>query len=524
MIKNLLRLLILTVLVGACKKDFTEIGYDTVNDAKFSFHQYQVQHLRFYNRQVEAVKSIGQPLVGLGVYRHPAYGLTTADLRITFGTTTDLESEHFLQADSILFVELRIPFFSKKNKELSTDEDPVYDVDSIFGHFPIDLKVYYNNYYFFPYDPEQDLHRSPSYFSDFDFSPLNGTLLYADHTFEPDLGYFVDTIPRAAGLSDLDIDESVRTTMSKDTVGPMFHVPLDTAFFRQMIFDRAGDPVLTDPTLFKSYFRGLYIETSPLSAFGTYMLMKPQIYLVLAYRYKFTNNNGTPDDESDDYEDHAYEEILLPGIIHVNTYRNEFYPQVAQAIQQPDRQNGADKVYVKGAAGSMGLLEMFNSTELYRLRNNNWLINQAELRLYVDETEMHDVPESQQPARLFLYKYDYRQPIADLDPFLPDGGKVDLNKLVATYDGTLHKDTVNRRSYYQFNITRHIKNILRKDSSNVRLGVRMVTDLPGFLSQLDLRHDPDAYQPFGTVLQGNLSGDRPVELIIYYTKPEDEEN
>jgi len=165
---------------------------------------------------------------------------------------------------------------------------------------------------------------------------------------------------------------------------------------------------------------------------------------------------------------------------------------------------------------------MFNSTELYRLRNNNWLINQAELRLYVDETEMHDVPESQQPARLFLYKYDYRQPIADLDPFLPDGGKVDLNKLVATYDGMLHKDTVNRRSYYQFNITRHIKNILRKDSSNVRLGVRMVTDLPGFLSQLDLRHDPDAYQPFGTVLQGNLSGDRPVELIIYYTKPEDE--
>jgi len=523
MTKHIVRLLLLMLMMGACKKDFTEVGYDMVNDQKFTFNSYKVQNIKFYSHAVDSVKSIAQPLVGLGVYKQPAYGLTEANLRLTFGTSTDFDSDHFKQADSILFVELRIPYFSEKNEELSTDTEPIYDVDSIYGFFPFDLKVYYNNFYFFPYDPKEGLRKAPSYYSNFDFEPNNGELLYHNHTFLPDLGFFVDTLARASGIDNLDIADDVRTNITNDTVGPMFHIRLDTTFFREKFFDHAGEDILTDPTLFQSYFRGFYLKSEALGDDGTFMLMNPQVYLVLAYRYTFTNDNDTPDDESDDYEDHAYEEILLPGLIHVNTYNNLFYDMVDQQIHTPDVQNGAQKVYIKGDGGSMGMLRLFNSTELYELRNNKWMINEALLRFYVDETEMSDIPDEEQPQQLFIYKYDYRQPISDLNMILDDGTQVDPNSIIATYNGFLFTDSTTMKKYYEFNITRHIKDVLRKDSSNVRLGIRVAPKLNDFLQNINFIVDPDAYVPFGTVVKGNLAAEDPVELIIYYTEPKEED-
>ncbi len=520
---KLIRFIILFLFLSACKKEFSEVGNNIIKDPDYQFEVYKARNIKFYSHPVEHVKSVGQPLVGLGVYKHPAYGLTEANLRLTFLPSSSFDSEHFRNADSILFVQLRIPFFSEKDEEQSTDSDPVYKVDSVFGHLPFDLKAYYNNYYFFPYDPQSGFTRPPSYYSDFPFENYNGDLLYENSTFEPDLTYFVDTIPRATGLDDYEIPEDVKGTIRTDTVGPMFYINLDTAFFRQKIFNHAGEPVLTNSDLFQSHFRGLYLTADAIGNDGTFMLFDAgQAYLVLAYRYRFTNNNGTPDDTSDDYPDTAYEEIILWGNMKVNTYHNLFYPSVQQQITAADRVNGEEKVYVKGDAGSMGILELFDSRELYELRNNNWLINQANLRIYVDENEMAGIREEHRPSRMFMYKYDYQQPIADLDPVLDDGSQVDYSVILDAYNGRLTRDSVSGKSYYEFNITRQIKNVLRKDSSNVRLGIRMVQDLGAFLQGINQLVDPDAYLPFGTVLKGNRATEDPVELRIYYTKPEEE--
>ncbi len=522
MIKRILFFLTAALMLAACKKEFSEVGADLTNPSFYRFEMYSAPHVKFYSNPVARVKAEGQSLVAIGVYKHPAYGTTEADLKITFNNSEGFASENFLNADSILFVQLRIPFFSKKDEDQSTDDTPVYKVDSVFGSGPIKLSAYYNNYYLFPYDPNSGFIRSRSYYSDFNFMQHNTDLLYQNNHFVPDLAFFVDTIPLNTAFDDLELPEEIKTGLRKDTIGPQFHINLDTTFFRQKIFDKAGQPLITDNNLFQTYFRGLYIHAEADGTSGGMMLLDgSKVYLLLAYRYSFINKNGTPDDPSDDYMDHGYEKILLTGRIKVNVYRNHFYPGVEQAITSADPQTGQEKVYLKGDAGSMGMLRLFDPQELYQLRTNNWIINQANLRFYVDETEMNDVPDAQHPKTLFLYKYDYRTPVTDLSPQLENGQKVDVSEMLKVYDGGLHEDSVTHLKYYNVNITRTVKEILRKDSANVRLGVRITNDLSGFISSINRKEDPDADTPFGTVLKGNLAADHPVELRIYYTEPQE---
>ncbi len=522
MIKRFILFFTVAVALTACKKEFSEVGADLTNPSFYRFEMYSAPNIKFYSHPVDRVKAVGQSLVAIGVYKHPAFGKTEADVKITFRTSEGFSSEHFMNADSILYVQLRIPFFSKKDEEQSTDDLPVYKVDSVFGSGPIKLEAYYNNYYLFPYDPNTGFTTNRQYYSDFNFMQHNTDLLYQNNQFVPDLAFFVDTIPLNVAIDDeLDIPEEVKTGLRKDTIGPQFYINLDTTFFRHKIFDKAGQPQLTDQNLFETYFRGLYIHTEAVGSAGGMMLLDgAKVYLILAYRYSFVNNNGTQDDPSDDYVDHGYEKILLFGRMKVNVYRNDFYPGVRQAITSADPQTGQEKVYLKGDAGSMGMLQLFGPQELYELRNNDWIINQANLRFYVDETEMQDVPDAQHPKMLFLYKYDYRQPVSDLNPQLENGQTLDMTKVLEVYDGTLHEDSVTHQKYYNINITRTVKEILRKDSVNVRLGVRVTNDLIGFLSAINQLKDPDASTPFGTVLKGNLAADHPVELRIYYTEPQ----
>jgi hypothetical protein len=242
----------------------------------------------------------------------------------------------------------------------------------------------------------------------------------------------------------------------------------------------------------------------------------------MAYRYVFMNPNGTPDDPSDDYPDHAYEKVILTASTVINLYKNNFYPSVEQKITNSDRANGEDKLYVKGQAASMGVIELFNPTELYELRNNNWLINQANLRLYADEYEMAGIDSIEYPQQLYLYKKESNSKLSDLSLELEDGTPVDQDKILSVYNGRLAKDEETGKYYYEFNITRHIKEVLRKDSANVKLALRASEKLTNFLTNPNPYKAPDATIPFGVVLKGNRAATDQVELRIYYTEPEDD--
>jgi hypothetical protein len=509
---------IMLILTAGCKKEFSKAGYNLPKNENFQFKIHKARVIS-YNHPVEKVFSANQPLISLGVYRHPAFGLSEADLLINFNSSEAFNSLHFRNADSILFVELRIPFFSEKNQELSTANDPVYDVDSVFGNHAMKIKAYESGYYIFPYDPDNNFQTPLTVYSNFDFLSHTRNLLAEENHFLPDFGYIIDTLQ---ANSDVDVpDTEVKETASKDTLPPHFVLKLDTTFFRNKFFNQAGRAVLTNPELFKNYFRGIYLHVQNINDDGALMLMQNgKIQLVIAYRYTFINNNQTPNDPSDDFQDHAYEEIILHGTSSINIFRNAFYPQVQQKITQSDSLNGEEKLYVKGEAGSMAIFKLFSPTELYELRNNNWLINQVDLRIYVDETEMTGIPEEQLPKRLYLYNFDNNIPLTDLKQ--PDYTNVEFQELSSVYDGELKTDEETGKRYYDFNITRHIKNVLRKDSANVRLGLRVISNLEDFIVKYKQYTSPDAYNPFGTVLRGNRSNEDAVELRIYYTEPGEE--
>ena len=84
---------------------------------------------------------------------------------------------------------------------------------------------------------------------------------------------------------------------------------------------------------------------------------------------------------------------------------------------------------------------------------------------------------------------------------------------------------------YKIRITDHIKNLIRNDSTNVRLGLVVTetitnvgfTKLKTPIGIIDKIPTMSALSPLGTVLYGSHSSvadDKRLKLEIYYTKPD----
>ena len=101
-----------------------------------------------------------------------------------------------------------------------------------------------------------------------------------------------------------------------------------------------------------------------------------------------------------------------------------------------------------------------------------------------------------------------------------------------TFRGILTKDA-SRKSYYKFRITNHVRNLLTKDSTNVKLGLVVTENISNITSAKLatatswVRQIPQAsvMNPLGVVLFGNNipatdpNYDKRLKLEIYYTKP-----
>jgi hypothetical protein len=228
----------------------------------------------------------------------------------------------------------------------------------------------------------------------------------------------------------------------------------------------------------------------------------------------FIQVNFTYEQEDDNGDiDTLYKEMKLKLTAPmVNNYVNNLTPEAQTALNNSDMINGDEQIYVKGDAGSEAVIQLFNNQQLHQLRTSDWMINQAELYLYVDKDASEEM--LTETKRLFLYDYDNQKPLVDIYAY--ENTDNDFN----AYDGYLQEDD-NGEKYYKFGITRHIRNIIKKDSTNVKLGLRVTDFIKTTLKEKDLFKDPDAYNPSGIILFGNqtVSGKKPM-LKIYYTDPE----
>lgn len=512
--KSLIIILLLLMINVSCKKDFTTVGNQLIDNPYFKGKLYEDGLVKIYDQSIDKVYATNSgnengnnlQTPAIGIYKDDVFGTLKADLVTTLSQDLAIFNEDFENVQ-ILDARLMIPYFSTTEKD---GENTIYKLDSVYNDQPFQIKIYEINYLLESFDPNTNLETHQKYFSDFDFTPFKNQIIGDTIGFTTSNEPIYNYKRNEDGTYELDDNNN---PIVNDSLPPHLVVHLDKNFFQQKIFDHLGEDILTSSNLFKDYFRGIYIEAIPENNDGTYIMFNSgEGKIQVDFTYEKTDDNGTPNDPSDDTTKTIYKEMTLSfEMPNINIYNNTLTTGVQNSLNTSDPINGDAKIYIKGNAVSEAIIQLFDDQQLYELRNNNWLINQAELHIYVDQNISNQLLTEAQ--RLLLYNYDDQYVLADI--LAPENFENGYRE----YDGKIHTDD-NGDKYYKFGITRHIRNVINNDSTNVKLGLRVTTHIPEFLKINNLFLDPDAYNPSGIILNGNLSGTKPPVLKIYYSEPE----
>ena len=456
-----------------------------------------------YNEKISPVQSENLPVNALGIYDNPAFGKTTANfatqltlatLNPTIGSNPKIES-----------VYLDVPYFSTK---LTTDANgsSTYKLDSIYGdsNSKIKLSIYESGI-----DMDKDGKEKVYYSNQNDvFDKYKNVKLNDDLDKSQNDEFFFD--PKEQVTVTKDADNKPITTYS----APGMHLKLNTVFFQDKIFDKIPSGTLSDQDVFDKYFRGLYfkVEQSGTDKGSLAMINFKKGTITIKYKEDSSTTPVTRVDKTLILNMSSGFTASLLTDINKTEYQT--------ATDKPNTVLGDPKLYLKGGEGSMAVINLFNKGELNKIRTEGWLINQANLVFNIDANTMKDSPE---PERLYLY--DYTNSTTILDYYL---GLSTTNKNTSKYlyGGLIARDatTEKRGVSYTFNITNHIRNLVKNNAVNVKLGLVVTEDINIAEMSSSTSKVPKAsvMNPLGTILYGSNLPDtdsKRLQLKIYYTKP-----
>jgi hypothetical protein len=520
--------------ITSCEQDLENIGVDLVGEKPFSVGDSIIDIIAYSesidSSRVDNNESNFQPLYLLGVNQDPDFGFIKSSLI----------SQLFLPSGGVEFgdnatiddVVLDIPYFATRDGlqdaidpetgEPILDENdnviqvPNFQLDSIFGNKsqefemtvhelgtflnildPVDptkVKTYYSNRNF---DLKEQL------FSDTFIPNKNDTVLYIDRE-QIIIGEDEDGNP----IHEID-------TIKVDNLNPSMKFRLNNEIFKEKFIDHDDPNDFANNDNFVKYFRGLYIDANGMD--GALMNLQPNTASVTIY---YTNDTTQNEDETEDLNNNGVtgeqgvivrtKQIMKFNFGFVRTgkyFRDYAGTPVFNALMNPDKINGEQKLFVQGASGSQVVLDMLSDEDLEVLRNKNWLINEANLTIYIDG-EQDDVPQ-----RLFLYNYDQNSILDDLfNPrFGPD-----------VFGGKLEYDSDGKPEKYKFRITKYILEVLKSENpiniSKLAIKNFVATDLPNF-ALLDTLVKDFNWIPKDVILHGNLpkTNDKRIKLEIFYS-------
>jgi len=521
--KNVAIVVLLLSCFVACDKDFISIESDIINNDNAT--HFDVSNIRFnavtYTKKLDPVQTNNMPANFLGIYNDPVYGTTTANMVTQISKETNpREFGENLVMDSVV---LTIPYFSKA-VSTTDDGDTIYELDSIFGTSPIKLTVYENNYFLRSYDPNSNIDSPQKYYSDGSTGSdqISSSLLEGELLTEVN-----DFVPSEKEIKLFDDSDSLI-----DRLAPSLRIKLDPDFWYHKIIEKEGEPELSNANNFMNYFRGIYIKAEAIGADGTMMLLN----------FGAANANITMYYTIDS----VTQENLREGRTYVFTFsgnRVNFISEPSIAILNGNADTGDEKLYLKGGQGSLAVVNLFDGLiqdpdtgldvpqlDYFRSKNGKWLINEANLVFYVDQASVTGLDE---PDRIYLYNLENGTPLldyyADIDNNInPVDSKINhLGKLERVDD---EPDGLGIK--YRLKLTNHIINILSNDSTNVKLGLAVSSNvnLESQYSQPDVLTSDNLVNkapmssvvtPKGTVLIGNNTTDneKKVSLEIFYTEP-----
>ncbi|MGY0391416.1 DUF4270 domain-containing protein [Bizionia sp. KMM 8389] len=519
----------------ACEKDFSTIESDIEGIKDFTTNGRLIS-ATMYDQKLEPVQTNSLSSNLLGVYTDNVYGKTTASIvSQVVPTSFDFSFGEDPQVES---VKLIVPFFSTVD-DTDDDGNSVYSLDSIYGaNQSIKLSIYENTYFLRDYDPSTDQVEPQKFYSNanetINFNNYTGKVFYTNDTYLPDSTPIIEyEIDEETGEDDLDQEIS--------RSAPGLEADLDNSdnFWDNLFFFNTEDPEshteLSNANNFKNYFRGLYFKAEELGTAGHMALMD---FANASIVITFSTDISDEDDDTTEERDERTITMTFTGNT-LNTIENSAAVEniIDNATATTDMVNGDESVYIKGGEGSFGVIDLFtgdmldddgntvSTLEYFKSKKDKWLINEANLTLYVNQNVVNN--SGQEPERIILYDLNNNTPIVDyyLDPTVTTTDPLNSR--------TYHSSRVKRGDSdeglrYKIRLTEHVNNVLLRDSTNLKLGVYVTSNInlqtnAGLLNVLD-RKAPNGsvLSPRGTVLYGsnpNVPEDSKLEFKIFYTEP-----
>lgn len=528
---KLFLLLVSILLFVSCDKDYNEIGDALIGENHFDLSK-ENYNVVAYNQKITPIQSDNLPINALGIYDNPAFGKTTANFatQVTLASLNPTINPALNPVIDSVYID--VPYFVDSKTTPITTGGNTYELDSIYGakNAKIKLSIYESTRNMQKQTGvEQIFYTNQN--TEFDGYKIGSRLndLVTSENEQND-AFFFNSAQRILTTKDA-TDKKTYTYLP-----PGMRLKLNNTFFKEKILNAPAGSLATDD-VFKDYFRGLYfkVEQSGTDPGSLAMINFAKGTITIKYKEDKSVTDATRVEKTIILNLTGYTASLLEQS-NTNT-------EYDKATTKPNMDLEADKLYLKGGEGSLAVLELFGpdndnngvADELEAIRNNGWLINEANLVFNIDGSAMAN---SYEPDRIYLYDFTNNLPI--LDYFL-DGSaavKPKMSKLV--FNGNINRDPASvekpkRGLTYKIRITNHIRNLVKnKDSKNVKLGVVVTEDIA--ISNFNLLRTPivtpafsfsaapkaSVMNPLGTILYGGKSTvplDKRLKLEIYYTKP-----
>lgn len=518
----------------ACDKDFASLDSDVINpDNAINFSTDVEEYpIITYNHEIGPVRTNGLSSYLLGYSFDPVFGASTSNFVSQISPSVfDPTFGDNIVLDSVI---LTVPYFSRL---IETDSigNGTYEIDSIFGNTPIKLSIFENNYFLKDFDPNSEFSDKQKYFSNRSTSETN---FISPSELEGELFYENDQfLPRKEEIILTVIDTTTNEPLISNRLAPAIRINLydpdeNDTFWQNLIFDKEGEPELSNLNNFLNYFRGIYFKVEAADINGTLMMLNfssADANITLYY----TSDVETETDTDTEATQEAGTYILNFIGNQVNFFDNNFFP-----IPTGDEINGDEKLFLKGGEGFMAIINLFNgddegnSPEFEEFKNNynengtvKRLINEAYLEFYVDQTTV----QSQEPDRLYIF--DLNNNITLIDYVFDQSVNETTTKLDHLVPlQRVDDDPDGQGIKYKIRIIQHLNNLAFKDSTNVKLGLVVTTNVAS-INNFELQDQTGILKSLvsgeilstrSTVLHGNNTPnqDKKVTFKIYYTEPD----
>lgn len=500
----------LFTIILSCEEEFTDVESNVITNTKFSTDAISVDVLT-ENSPLERIQSdnisrqIAQYL--LGVQANSDYEKIEASIvsQISIPTTLSVLDGLVYGSDTTVVTKIDTVFLKLPYQVTLNSDGDKFEIDSVFGDKskPFNLNIYRSNTYINVFNPA-DPSKINSFYSDAVFEKT-GTILNSEFNFpfipnENDTMFVVKRRLFDDTIATNDTIKLFNSTASTIPV-PFARIPLDEEAFKELFLDKYETGEFASQDAFNDYFRGIIIEATGNEG------------SLISFNFNNTNTTLIPS-----LEVFYTNTLVKSGSVVLDTIsKNNSFPLTGFKINTFKME---DRVYpvnneikIQGTAGSEGSITLFDQTKIDELKANNWLINDATLTFYINQS----ADTSHVPDRLYLYKSDKNV----LSPSFSQIKDATSEGAFGGIGGFLSRDANGKKEKYTFKITDYISDILNGDAeyeSILKLKAYNPSDAPASGNDVVFRNS--SWNPKAVTLFNNseTNGVKKAALVISYSE------